>query len=136
MAAARSLWVTWTRRARRATGPARCIRVAKAYTSRLPAVIAQFPIRLDAATRAVAENIAERARDRVPVDSGRLKSAIHVERAGAGEYAVIAGDRDAWYGHFVEFGTVRSAAHPFMTPASEETRPTIRAISQAALKGL
>lgn len=99
-------------------------------------VAAQIPARLDAAARAVAEATAERARNRVPVDSGRLKDAIHVEREGLGEYAVIAGDRDAWYGHFVEFGTVRTAARPFLAPAVEETRPTIQAIGIASLKDL
>jgi HK97 gp10 family phage protein len=108
----------------------------KTYTSRFPAIIAKMPERLDAAARAVAEAAAEHARDRVPVDSGRLKAAIHVEREGSGEYAVIAGDHDAWYGHLVEFGTVRTAAHPFMVPAVDETRPTVRAIGQAALKDL
>jgi hypothetical protein len=31
---------------------------------------------------------------------------------------------------------VRTEAHPFMVPAVDETRPTVRAIGQAALKDL
>ena len=34
---------------------------------------------------------------------------------------------DAWYAHFVEFGTVHSAPHPFMRPAWDQTKIEVEA---------
>ena len=39
-----------------------------------------------------------------------------------GEYAVIAGDFDAFYGHIVEHGSTQNPPHPFLIPAFEAVR--------------
>ena len=86
--------------------------------SRLPKIANAIPdIVLDAARRG-ADQIAADARDRAPVDSGDLRDSIHVERVNDG-YSVVAGNTRVWYGHLVEHGTVKSAAHPFLIPAFE-----------------
>jgi HK97 gp10 family phage protein len=107
-----------------------------AYKSRLPEIAAEMVPRLDAATRAAAELVAQRAQDRAPVASGRLRDAIHVERVGLGEYAVVAGNTGVFYGHIVEHGGARTPAHPFLVPAAEESRGEAAAIAAAALRGL
>jgi HK97 gp10 family phage protein len=60
-----------------------------------------------------------------PVDTGFLRSSITVGRPDGGSL----GPRDlaaqvgpeATYGAFVEFGTSRAGAQPYMTPAAEQT---------------
>lgn len=60
----------------------------------------------------------------VQVDTGRLKNSVDVQKVGdvveVGS-GVKAGTR-VNYAHFVEFGTSRSRAYPFMRPAVEKVR--------------
>ena len=64
----------------------------------------------------VAEFIKERARQLAPVLTGQLRDSIDVLVQDWG-FLVVAGVE---YAQFVEFGTVRMAAHPFLTPAIQE----------------
>ena len=109
------------------------------YQSRIPKITAQMLPRVAAATAAGAELIAQRAKARAPdappYGEG-LREAIHVEQSGPTTYAVVAGDRDAFYGHMVEHGTSHSAPRPFLMPAVEESRAEIMASIAAALKSL
>lgn len=104
--------------------------------SRLPQIIAELPLRIDAIARAAAEAVEERAKNRVPVRSGKLRDAIHTERQALGEYMVIAGNTEAFYGHIVEHGGAHTPAQPFMVPAAEDVRPEIQTIAAAALRNL
>lgn len=63
----------------------------------------------------------------VPVDTGDLYLSIRKEPKGHAEFYVIAGkiDEDIDYAPFVEYGTINSAAQPFVTPAAEQTRPEL-----------
>ena len=64
--------------------------------------------------------IEERAKEIVPEDTGFLKSTIHVEKGDRpGLYQVIA---DAFYAIFVEHGTSKMAAQPFLIPAWRQVR--------------
>jgi HK97 gp10 family phage protein len=77
--------------------------------------------------------IAEEAKRLVPVRTGNLRDSIIVS-FDPGNFARVDGTaigmsvyvgpaqgksapHDGFYGHMVEFGTVHSAAHPFMRPA-------------------
>lgn len=91
---------------------------------------------MDAIARGVAEVVEQAAKDNVPVQTGRLRDAIHVEREGLGEYAVVAGDQVAFYGHIIEHGGVHTPARPFMVPAADFARPEAQAIGRAALRRL
>lgn len=91
---------------------------------------------MDAVARTAAELVEQRAKDRVPVQTGKLRDSIHVDREGAGEYTVIAGDRDVFYGHIIEHGGVHTPARPFMIPATDEVRAQVLALGIKALKGL
>jgi HK97 gp10 family phage protein len=105
--------------------------------SRLPSIGPEIQARLEAECAKTAEHVAEAARERVPVDTGALRDAIHVEPAehGIGEF-VVAGNTEAWYGHLVEYGTVNTDPRPFLLPAAEANRKRHAANAHAALKGL
>ena len=105
------------------------------FQSRIPQITAELLPRLEAATGAGAELIAERAKQRVPVNTGALRDAIHVEPDDGG-FAVIAGDTEAFYGHIIEHGGVRQPAHPFLIPAAEESREEVISLVAAALRSL
>lgn len=103
------------------------------------------------AVAAGAKLVRDDARRRAPRDSGNLQAAIVMKnltrtkltaryvvatRSGktadvkAGKAAARSGDKaqrrlvgkDAFYGAFVEFGTVKAPAQPFMRPAFEENQ--------------
>jgi HK97 gp10 family phage protein len=103
--------------------------------NRFPQIIATLDPRVKAALVPAADIIANAAKARVPVESGDLRDAIHLEDADDG-VAVVAGGGDVFYGHMVEFGTSHSAARPFMVPAAEENRDTAVAAVAAALRSL
>lgn len=69
-------------------------------------------------TQRVAEQVAEIARDMAPVDTGRLRGSIDVQRDG-NNHAVVT---DVPYAPFIEFGTTRMPAQPFLGPAAETVR--------------
>ena len=97
-------------------------------TSRIPVIIAQLDQKTVDALKDLAEDIADGARERVPVDSGALRDSIHVEDRGHGVVAVVAGDTDVYYGHIVENGSVNAPAQPFLTPAYEAEKGNIAEI--------
>lgn len=104
--------------------------------SRLPQIAAELRPRVSAAVKEAAERVAQDARQRAPVQTGALRDSIRAERTDAAQYTVIAGDKDAFYAPFVEFGTSRTAPRPFMVPAAEANRDTARRLVRDALKGL
>lgn len=104
--------------------------------SRFPQIAAELGPKVDAQILAAAGLVAAKARARVPVRSGRLRNAIHIERQGFAEHAVVAGDRDAFYGHIVEHGGAHSPAQPFLVPALEGSRNEAKELVSAALRSL
>jgi len=83
-----------------------------------------------AAIRKGAILMRDKARDKVPVDTGTLKKSIKI-RNNRSEKGIISfkigptSDKkkgtDVFYGRFVEFGTSKMAAKPFMRPALDES---------------
>lgn len=104
------------------------------YKSRIPQFTAALAPRVDDLVEDVAEVIAMGARRRVAVDTGELLSKIHVRRSGMGEFMVVAGDRETFYGHLVENGTTHSPAQPFMVPAAEDARSVVPKMGRVALR--
>lgn len=90
-----------------------------------------------------AEIVADRARQLAPVDTGRLRDSIGVSLTppremsfsirGEGVRVFIGPAADVIYAPYVEFGTWRQAAHPFMRPALDLTRDEVQ---QAIAHGL
>ena len=77
-------------------------------------------VRNEAAKRleAAGAKVAGRARDLCPVDTGYLKSTIGYTYNPATMTLVV--HADASYAAFVEFGTSRQSAQPYLRPALEE----------------
>ena len=67
--------------------------------------------------RLAAEVIVRRAKQLAPVDTGFMRNNIHAE-----EDAVIS---EAPYSAYVEYGTKKMAAQPFMRPAVDEGQSEI-----------
>lgn len=128
--------------------------------SKLPTVIGEKV--LVGATRAAAQVIAIEARQNAPEDSGLLKKSIGVAKAKAKDtkpghikfYVVpkskvqgtakvsVNGQKGkmryklhSWYAHFVEFGTSKMPAKPFLRPAFENSAASsVDAFQKYALK--
>lgn len=94
-----------------------------------------------AATNAAAQVIKNEAIKRAPADTGNLRKNIIVKRLPAQEASPLtsqhivtvrqgkltkkqkgAGLQDAFYGRFVEFGTVKMAPRPFLRPAFDSKK--------------
>lgn len=68
-----------------------------------------------------------------PVDTGALRNSIQAEAKSDLTWRVGVGVE---YGQFVEYGTYKSAAQPYMTPAAEQVEPQFVANVKKALNGL
>lgn len=104
--------------------------------SRIPAIVAELAPALDQVAEAGAELISASAKEKVDIDTGTLRDAIHTEKVKQGTHAVVAGDRVAFYGHLLEHGTTHSGPHPFLVPALEEDKPEVVALAEAAVKAV
>ena len=100
---------------------------------RIPEIVARLGPDVAVAVQAGADLVVESAKARVPVSTGRLQEAIHTETTEEG-VEVLAGDREVFYGRFVEHGTRYAPAHPFLVPALEENREQIIKLVEAAMQ--
>jgi HK97 gp10 family phage protein len=80
----------------------------------LPEVMAAVEANADLAVQQTAEDIVREARARAPVRTGYLRSSIGVVSNWGKEADIGAG---APYAPYVEFGTYKMAAQPFLYPA-------------------
>jgi len=62
------------------------------------------------------------AKRRCPVDTGRLRASIAEELGEDGRGLVEVIGTDVEYGAYVELGTSRAAAQPFLRPALDDVR--------------
>jgi HK97 gp10 family phage protein len=103
----------------------------------LRAKLAALPAEVEAAVRdevyAGALDVQGAAKRRVPVDTGRLRNSIAVETEQGGLSATVGTNVE--YGPFVEYGTRRAHAQPYLFPAFEQMVPRIKSrISKAVTK--
>ena len=106
----------------------------RVVSNRLPAISAQLrPLVADEVKRATLD-IEARAKARTPVRTGTLRRSI----ASVFENGGLTGrvGPSVLYGKFVEFGTRRMGARPFMRPAAEAVLPRFAERVKAALRGL
>ena len=80
-----------------------------------------------------AHNTERRAKELVPVDTGATKNSIEVH-PGPGDAEASVGPSTE-YAPFLEFGTRRMAARPFMVPAAEAERGPFMAALKAIVEG-
>ena len=92
---------------------------------------------LRTALRNAAAPVRRKARANVPVDEGDLKRAIainaKVDRSGEGYADVGFRPDQAFYGGFVELGTSKQQAQPYLRPALDESEGEIRGAFIGAL---
>lgn len=79
---------------------------------------------VDAEIEDAAEELQYLAQELAPVRTGALRDSIHVQRI---DHLAVQVRADAEYAAFVEYGTSRMAAQPFMTPAMETIRQSYAA---------
>ena len=83
--------------------------------------------------------IREAAKARVPVDEGELRDGLHVvmRTEGGQPVAKVATAKKTFWGHFIEFGTVKMAARPFLRPAADEKRgEVVRVVREKLWRGI
>jgi len=93
------------------------------------------------------ELIASRARQKVPIgkdvpagkgkwskrEAGALKKSIKVVRLKDDpklNVRIYAGSREVFYARFVEYGTVKMSARPFLRPALNESKAQVKGIME------
>lgn len=96
------------------------LRNAERACARLAALAKEVETAARLGVAQAAEEAAEEACRRAPVDTGRLKSGIRARSEGL--TASVSADCD--YAAAVELGTSRRAPQPFMQPAAELSRGT------------
>lgn len=92
--------------------------MVKQDTRKLEAILRNLKRNTDEANKQIAEDIADDAQANAPVDTGELRASIHTEKTDNG-LAVVVG---AAYGAFVELGTSKMAAQPYLGPAAAKAR--------------
>jgi len=85
----------------------------------------KLQIELSRALDEAAENVRETASDMAPVRTGFLRASVVIFEV---EQWVRKISATAHYASFVEFGTIRMAAKPFMRPALHSSIPQIYAL--------
>lgn len=87
----------------------------------IPSLIAHVEAESRSAVKKYADEVVRRARMYAPVDTGYLRSSIQAVSITAGKEAeVVVG---AYYGAYVEYGTYKMTARPFLYPAMTEVAP-------------
>lgn len=92
------------------------------------------------ALREAGEIVKEAIKREAPERTGTLKRSIEVSRVKTkdGVKCVEVGPgKDGWYGKFLEFGTVKMKAKPFMAPGYETSKDeAMQKIEEELWKGL
>lgn len=91
------------------------------------------------ALRAAARPVVASAKTKVPVRTGALKKGIsqRVSVKGSKAEAIIGFRRKDFYGRFIELGTSKMSAKPFLRPALDESQQKIEeAFAQAINRGI
>lgn len=96
------------------------------------------------ALKNAAEPVLDAAKANVPVRTGKLKKGLKISKVkvkSGVKFIQVGVDRGddpgAFYGHFVEFGTSKMPAHPFLQPAFEKNKDVIKEkIAETLKEGL
>lgn len=101
---------------------------------KLSALDWRLALDLRTVVQANANRLEREAKARCPVRTGNLRNSIKAETHAGGLNADVGPRKpDGWYAHFLEWGTVKMAARPFMGPAWEAVRPRYIADVTAAV---
>lgn len=103
----------------------------RVVSNRIPAVSAALRPLLVAEVSKAAFKIEAGAKAKVPVKTATLQRSIHSVFTNGGLTGIVG--PSVLYGKFVEFGTRRMGARPFMRPSAEAVLPGFVAAVRAAL---
>jgi HK97 gp10 family phage protein len=95
------------------------------YRSNLPRLAKAAHAKALAAVHKAAFDIQANAQSYAPVDTGALRASVGVDTSTGALSAIVSVGVD--YGEYVEFGTSRAGAQPFLIPAVEDVRPAFEA---------
>lgn len=101
---------------------------------KFPSIAAALPEMTRAVVHKAAFDVEAQAKNRVPVDTGALKNSIDTTFQRDGLLGIVAPHTD--YALFVELGTRRQSAQPYMFPAADAVRPAFIAACKAMLKDI
>lgn len=73
-----------------------------------------------------AEVVQQAASEKAPRDTGKLAENIVISDIKEDGTVDIGPDRDRFYGLFLEFGTTKMSARPFLQPAFEENKDQVQ----------
>lgn len=104
----------------------------KITNNRLPEIIGKCPALVTAAVKKTAYDILDDAQNIVPIDTGYLAGSITVTTEEF--YATV--QPAAEYAAYVEFGTWKMGAQPYMRPAGDLNAPKFDAAITAILSSL
>lgn len=93
------------------------------YTTKIPGILSNAERYADQVIRKGAYDILGRSQSDVPVRTGNLKTSGHVDTEAGGLRATIG--YSAEYAAYVELGTRRMPARPFLRPAFDAVAPQI-----------
>ena len=92
------------------------------------------------ALREAGEVMKEAIKQEAPRKTGTLKKSIEVSRVktkDGAKYVEVGPGKEGWYGKFLEFGTVKMKAKPFMAPGYEKSKEkAMEKIEDELIKGL
>ena len=88
------------------------------FNAKLKEMKEEYPNHLDEAMDDTADAISLMAQIKVPVDTGRLRASINVQR----EYLRKSIGTNVTYAKYVEFGTSGQRPQPYLRPAYEENK--------------
>ncbi len=94
--------------------------VVRIAFNHLPKLTREMRPKAAAVVRETALNIERDAKERAPVRTGTLRRSIHT--VPTGELSAEVGP-SVEYGTYVELGTRKMAARPYLIPAAEAERP-------------
>lgn len=99
-------------------------------------VLAALEEAISEALHGIGEAAEKHAKGKAPVDTGNLRDHIH-HAVSEGEKAVYIGtyDKEVPYALYVEVGTHKMAAQPYLKPAAADHKGEYRKIIEDALRG-
>lgn len=103
-------------------------------SNRLPEISAAIRPAVVGEVKRATLQIEAGAKEKVPVRTGTLRRSIHSVFSNGGLTGIVG--PSVLYGKFVEFGTRRMGARPYMRPAAEQVLPGFAAAVKRALAGL
>lgn len=103
------------------------------YESHLDEFLDALPEQIEQALIAIGMTAETYAKQECPVDTGRLRNSITHEVDMSEQAAIIGSNVE--YAAYVELGTSRQKAQPYLRPAAQNHTSEYKNLAKAALKG-